>query len=207
MLSGLVWLLALAVSIDGFSAGLSCGLRKLIIPFPSLMVICGSSAAAVAVSMLVGEGIASLISVEYVTVFGGSMLAVLGLYVILQNIKESHSARQVEKPPESSRRRRRLAQLVSRPEEADLDHSGVLSMKEALLLGSALAADAFAAGFGAALSGVPLIYTVFAVGLAKLILVPLGVISGRRIAQAFPIKYPGVISGIILMGIGIFIII
>ncbi|MEW5785016.1 MAG: manganese efflux pump [Bacillota bacterium] len=192
MLSGIVWLLALAVSIDGFSAGLSCGLRKLVIPFPSLMVICCSSATAVAASMLLGGGIAQLIPGRYLAVFGGLLLIVIGLYVIYQNVVESNKA-DTAGPPFS---------LVLKPEKADLDHSGALSMKEALILGAALAADAFGAGFGAALIGAPLPATVLAVGLAKLVLFPLGVFCGRLVAANLPMRYPGFLGGLILIFIG-----
>lgn len=206
LLSGLVWLLALAVSIDGFSVGLSCGLRKLRIPFPSLMVICSSSALAVAISMLAGEGVAYLIPVELLTLLGGALLVLLGLFVITQNIREAR-LKEIRECKAAATKRNRLTGLLRRPEDADLDKSGVLSMKEAFLLGLALAADAFAAGFAAALSGAPLIYTVFAVGLTKLLLVPLGVAGGRYLAEGFSLRYPGVISGVILLTIGICIII
>jgi len=53
---GISLLLALAVSIDGFSVGFSCGLRRLVIPFTSLLAICLLSMAAVAVSLLAGSG-------------------------------------------------------------------------------------------------------------------------------------------------------
>jgi putative sporulation protein YtaF len=202
MTMGLIWLLALAVSIDGFSAGLSCGLRKLVIPIPSLLVICCSSAAAVAFSMFVGSGVSRLIPVQFLTGFGGTVLILLGLYVICQNIRDARQEAAPKPPAESRKGFKKLCVLIRQPEEADLDHSGTLSMKEALLLGSALAADAFAAGFGAALMGLPLLFTVLAVGLFKLLLVPLGVHIGRLMADGFSFRYPGLLGGLILIFIG-----
>ncbi len=202
MLFGVVWLLAVAVSIDGFSAGLSCGLRKLVIPLPSLLVICCSSATAVGISMLLGSGVAQLLPVQHGAAFGSGLLILIGLYVTLQNIIEP---RRESSPPEQERKHgilRSIAALLRRPEDADLDRSGTLSIKEALLLGAALAADAFGAGFGAAMIGAPLLFTVLAVGLVKLILVPLGVLAGRLLANGFALKHPGLLGGILLVVIG-----
>lgn len=200
----MAWLLALAVSIDGFSAGVSCGLRKLIIPFPSLLVICFSSTAAVTGSMLLGGGAAQFIPIGSVRIFGGGVLLVLGVYVIIQNIVESRrEAEPPVDPPRGRRRPKKLSTLLLRPEEADLDQSGILSMKEALLLGLALAADAFGAGFGAALIGSPLLVTVPAVGVTKLLLVPLGVRLGRLVAGGITFKYTSLAGGVMLIFIGI----
>jgi putative sporulation protein YtaF len=203
LIPGVVWLLAVAVSIDGFSAGLSCGLRKLVIPISSLLVICCSSAAAVGISMLLGSGVAQLIPVQYVAAFGGGVLILMGLYVTVQNITESSLNPDPAEPSQVRTRPKSLSGLIHRPEDADLDHSGTLSMKEALLLGAALAADAFGAGFGAAMIGSPLLVTVLAVGLVKLILVPSGVLIGRLMADGFALKYPGLVGGVLLIFVGV----
>lgn len=204
-MSGLSLLLALAVSIDGFSAGLSCGLRRLLVPFPSLLVICCSSAAAVAASMLLGSEVAQLLPVHYVTNFGGVLLIALGTYVIVQHTAAEGRDRQAPDGVDGNGPGWKLAALARKPEKADLDHSGVLSPKEAFLLGMALAADAFGAGFGAALLGLPLPVTVLAVGAAKLLLVPLGVALGRVIsgADGSAFKHTALLGGAILIFLGI----
>lgn len=207
MLPGITWLLALAVSIDGFSAGFSCGLRKLIIPFSSLLVICFSSMVAITASMLLGEGVKKLVPVQYLTLSGGLLLIALGVYVIVHNLLDSRAA--AEKDPGAGDRPilKRMAGLLRKPEEADIDHSGVLSGREALLLGLALAVDAFAAGFGAAMIGSPLFITVLAVGLTKMTLVPLGVLLGNLAARGINFRYASFWGGGILIFVGIMTVI
>ena len=190
---GIPLLLALAVSVDGFSVGFSCGLRKLIIPFSSLLVICLLSAGAIAFSMLAGSALVYLVPLRYFSAFGGTVLIIFGIVVIWQHCLKSGSeaepipgSREEGAREEQPRRPKKIASLLQRPEEADLDRSGTLSAREALLLGSALAADAFAAGFGAALIGSPLLPTVMAVGLTKLLLVSLGAALGRMARSAAP---------------------
>ena len=205
---GVPLLLALAVSIDGFSAGFSCGLRKLTIPFTSLLVIASLSAGAIALSMLAGSGFAYIVPHRCISALGGAVLIIFGLVVMRQHSpgsKEeaglSHSPEQGEE--ESPAHPRNFSTLLRRPEAADLDRSGTLSAAEALLLGSALAADAFAAGFGAALIGSPLLPTVLAVGSTKMLLLPLGVIVGRAAGSKIAPGYIPLLGGAILIFLGI----
>ncbi len=207
---GVPLLLALAVSIDGFSVGFSCGLRKLIIPFGSLLVICLLSAGAIAVSMLAGSAMVYLVPLSYFSAFGGAVLIIFGLVVICQHYIESMAGAKLDPEPQEEisrdvrpRRPKKITSLLKRPEEADLDRSGTLSAKEALLLGSALAADAFAAGFGAALIGSPLLPTVLAVGLTKMLIVPLGAVFGRSAARRVAPGHIPLLGGAILIIIGI----
>lgn len=202
-------LLALAVSVDGFTVGFSCGLRKLIIPLPSLLVICLLSAGAIASSMLAGSALQCLLPLRLLSALGRALLILLGITVMRQHgLKRGSAAAPVQERGEEKAaeghlsRPKKLASLLQRPEEADRDRSGTLSAGEALLLGSALAADALAAGFGAALIGLPLPPTVAAVGLAKLLLVPLGAALGRAARRGAPKNFP-LLSGAILIVIGI----
>lgn len=203
-------LLALAVSIDGFSVGFSCGLRQLRIPFTSLLVICLLSAGAIAFSMLAGNAVIYLMPLRCIKALGGAVLIIFGLVVVRQFFTangdkvESLPGDQEAKPLRGSRRRpQKISGLLKQPEAADLDHSGTLSAGEALLLGSALAADAFAAGFGAALIGSPFVPTVLAVGLVKLALVPLGAAFGRVASRKAGPGYLPLLGGAILVIIGI----
>lgn len=204
---GFSLLLALAVSVDGFSAGFSCGLRKLVIPIPSLLAISGLSATAVALSMLAGSGAAQLLSFRYLSLAGSAVLILFGISIVGQYLRSSpaRASRKKQRLEKASLKKRSvgLIALLQRPEKADLDRSGTLSVKEALLLGSALAADALAAGFGAALIGLPLIPTIAAVGLTKLALLPLGVALGRTALQKAAIPHAPLWGGAILILIGI----
>lgn len=200
-------LLALAVSIDGFTVGFSCGLRRLAIPLTSLLAISLLSAAAVACSMLAGSGAAQLLPLSSISAFGGALLVILGLYIIRHHLAGVRAASMEEKnlPGEAAPQKesRSLISLLQRPEKADLDHSGTLSVKEALLLGSALAADAFVAGFGAALIGMPFLPTVLAVGLTKFVLLPLGAACGRITLREVNLPHTPLWGGAILIIIGI----
>lgn len=162
---------------------------------------------AIAVSMLLGEGVKKLVPVHYLTLPGGLLLVALGLYVIVQNLRDGKAAATKDSEEASRPVLKKMASLLRKPEEADLDHSGALSGREALLLGLALAVDAFAAGFGAAMVGSPLLITVLAVGLTKMTLVPLGVLLGNLASRGINIRCASFGGGGILIFVGIMTII
>ncbi|NMB34940.1 MAG: hypothetical protein GX989_01495 [Firmicutes bacterium] len=71
-----------------------------------------------------------------------------------------------------------LLKIIFSPQEADLDRSGVINLGEAVLLGFALACDAFGAGFAVALAGFNPWLTSGMVGLSKFILISFGLWGG-----------------------------
>lgn len=201
-----VIMLAFAVSIDGFGVGMACGIRKLLIlPF-SLLIICLFSSGAVALSMFLGMGMASFVTADFAAQGGGLLLLLLGLYFIIQNVykllRKKDGVEDTGAP--SSKRLVKYSGITRQPERADIDNSGTLSAGESLVLGAALGADAFGAGFGAVLVGLNPVVTIAAVGLAKLLLVPLGVIVGNKIVSVGSFSsYAPIISGLIFITIGL----
>lgn len=66
--------------------------------------------------------------------------------------RETNTAENKEQPS-SNVKLENVRTVLSRPKEADLDKSGIISLNESILLGFALALDAFGAGIGAAMLG------------------------------------------------------
>ncbi len=214
-----VILLCAAVSFDGFGAGFSYGARNLRIPLPSLVIISFSSAAAMTLSMLLGWTLTSYVSVSLSSLFGGVILVSLGSWVIWQGAnaggEEENNALEIERDEQPfSKGEKRLhsgkgllsfiKKVLVEPEEADLDRSGSINCKEAFLLGLALAGDAFAAGIGVALAGFDPWLTSIMVGLSKFMLLKLGLFGGRfsrNKLNAFPVH---LLSGGMLILVGIF---
>ncbi len=88
--------------------------------------------------------------------------------------------------------------ITHQPEKADFDHSGTLSAKESIVLGIALGADAFGAGFGAVMIGLNPVIMVGAVGLTKFLLVSAGVLIGKKIVSSGSFsKYASILAGLI----------
>lgn len=204
---GLLTLLVLAVSIDGFSAGLSFGLRKMVIPLYSLLIICVLSSLAAACSMLIGSRVALLIPASWLSSAGGAVLIVLGVYIALSDLRQGRRALLPEQETtvveNSSSSLRILAKISKCPDKADLDCSGELSAREAALLGLVLSADVFGAGVGASLIGLPVFLTALAAGAAQLLLIPLGAECGRLMSGLVPLKMTSLWAGFILIFVGL----
>lgn len=151
--SGLL-LLVTAVSLDGFGVGITYGMRKIHVPFIPLAIIMLCSGIIVYTSMVVGDVLQMFISKEFATLLGGIIFITLGLFslvnIVLSKLKDSDTG-SVEHTESSTIRD--IKTVITTPDQADLDHSGTISAREAFILGFALALDAFGAGIGASMLG------------------------------------------------------
>lgn len=152
---GLLFLVA-AVSMDGFVVGMTYGIRNIRVPFPAILIIMCCSGMVVFLSMTIGTALRSTISPTLTSKFGGIILICIGLFSIWNSTRSANNvstSSQKETHPQQKRLLTKVSSVLSMPSRADLDASGRISMTEALLLGIALAMDAFGAGFGASMLG------------------------------------------------------
>ncbi|NLN06408.1 MAG: sporulation membrane protein YtaF [Firmicutes bacterium] len=198
-------LLGLAVSMDGFSVGFACGLRRVHLPPASLLIICLSSAASIFISMTVGCWLARFVSREAANYLGGVMLIVCGLFVAGQTLRAGRNGKKggADRCSTGGKSIRFLAEILREPSRADFDRSGIISGREAAVLGAALAMDAFTGGFGAALMGFSPLAVVMAVGTAKFFLLGGGLIAGRQCAHRIGGQKATLLAGAVLVLIGI----
>ncbi|MEW6308456.1 MAG: sporulation membrane protein YtaF [Bacillota bacterium] len=174
-------LLALAVSLDGLAAGVTYGLRQIKVPWRSLGVIALCTTAGVLVAVLAGDWAAGAVLGTVAHRLGAILLIVLGSCVVLEAWANSAGQR----TPKLTIKLRSIAlvvQVLREPGAADVDRSGSISPTEALTLGAALALDATAASFGAALAGLVPGYFPVVAGGACALLVLAGTHLGRTAA-------------------------
>ncbi|WP_089610637.1 sporulation membrane protein YtaF [Dehalobacterium formicoaceticum] len=212
-------LFALAVSIDGFGVGFAYGMKNIIIPMRSLLIICFTSASAIAASMFFGQVIVSFIPLETARLIGALILSGIGLLMLIhawvQRSEKSEGNEESKKETLSGTEEKKvlvsfkiiplgiLIQILKEPGHADMDKSGTIDVKEALILGVALAMDALAAGFAAAFAGFPPLWTALMVGLCKFIILPAAVRLGRLSANNQLIKKSAFIPGLLILILGL----
>jgi len=203
---------AVALSLDGFGVGISYGMRKIKIPWQSLLVICFSSASVLALSMLAGSLIANFISPEVAEMLGGIALFLVGAWLLIQgwvekldknnNLKiakqEQHTVFKLSIPSLGL-----VVKILKEPTQADFDASGVISVNEAVFLGFALAMDALGAGLGAAMMGFNPWFTPLIAGISKFALVSLGLYLGRQSAIDRLMGNLSLLPGFIIMFLGV----
>ncbi|MHB1125713.1 MAG: sporulation membrane protein YtaF [Bacillota bacterium] len=203
-----VILFALAVSLDGLGVGISYGVRRVSVPWKSLVVICLTSTVAITISMLFGQMLAAVISVQLAKRLGSLILIMVGSWVIIQTLSRREPGNETGNQPCQLFRLKIsplgiVIQILKEPMRADLDSSGVIDPRESLLLGFALAMDALGAGFGAAVAGFNIAVTPPFVGGFQLVFVLLGLWLGQRIACGSLSKKSGLIPGLILIILGL----
>lgn len=204
-------LFALALNLDSFGAGVVYGARQIRIPLISLVIISLISVAAVSASMLGGQMLLTLIPPSIAHRIGGIILLLTGLWV-LQQARRDRPREQPEITPENRApgmieiRIRPLGlavQILREPDRADLDSSGTISPREAVFLGTALAIDAFGAGFAVSLLGLSIGITAMVVGLGHFLLTNLGILAGRFVTNSSMRSRLTALPGCILISLGL----
>jgi len=198
-------LFAMALSMDALLTGAVYGLRHIRVPWPSLALIGATSTAAVALSIATGHVFSLLVAPELARKAGGVILIGLGIWVATQEWREEYLKNRENRPVLSVRIRSLgvVVQILYEPHRADLDRSGVICPAEALLLGLALAVDAFVGGFAVAMLGLHPVLTALAVGVCQPLCLCAGVLVGHRLPVSAWSARLALVPGFILIAFGL----
>ncbi len=211
---------AVALSMDGFGAGIVYGIRKIRIPVTSLTIIGLIASTAIGLSMFFGRVISGYVSARLAGTIGALILIVMGLRIILQAGDRNRQAESGQGRASNDSLQGEdqdckeilyfkikslglVIQILREPTVADMDKSGHINTKEALLLSLALAMDAVGAGFGAAMAGYSPFLTPFVVGPVSAFWVGLGVYLGKRYAAKWLGGKAAILPGWVLICLGV----
>ncbi|KHF28801.1 manganese efflux pump MntP [Anoxybacillus sp. BCO1] len=204
MITWSLFLLALAVSIDGLTVGITYGMRNVHIPLRSLLIISLFSCLTFLVAMGIGRIMYVFFSPAVANAMGGSILIVLGLWMIIQFIlkrddNEEKFLMNVEIRPLGI-----VIQILRKPTMADFDRSGTITGMEAVFLGVALSLDAFGAGVSAALLNYSVTFTTFLICLLSFSFLFSGLKIGKSFRKYDWLQKYSFLPGIMLIVLGIF---
>lgn len=221
--------LAFALSLDSFGVGLTYGMRRLRIPWISVLIISLCSGLVILLSMHVGALFIHWFSDRAASILGALILIGIGVWAMIQFFKSQDGTSSVEVKVEESfkqessqeglqsspepqvqqilkiqlKRMGIIIQILRTPDAADIDRSGTISASEAAWLGAALSLDAFGAGIGAALLGYPPIWTALIIALFSGTFLQLGMRIGITFGQWRWLKRLSFLPGCLLIVIGI----
>ncbi|HAM80193.1 sporulation membrane protein YtaF [Ornithinibacillus bavariensis] len=201
--TGLLFLV-IAVSLDGFGVGVSYGMRKILVPRNALSIIMLCSGVVVLFSMLLGNVISSYLSIHFAKTIGAAILIFIGVFSLINAIrsqlkKDDGKTNQASSPNNFHRFRT----VIATPDKADLDLSGTISIGEAVLLGTALALDAFGAGIGAAILGYSVILTPLLIALMSGLFVHFGIRIGIVLSKNKRLERMNFLPPVLLITIGV----
>lgn len=191
--------IVLAVSLDGFGVGMTYGIRNIRLTVPALFIIMLCSGTIVLLSMQLGHVIRAFIPGAVTDALGGAILFLLGLIVLLSNLKQKYQL-----PILNHHFLSALTRMLEQPQKADKDNSGIISGTEAFLLGIALAMDAFGAGFAAALIGYPSWLMAFFIAMMSGLFLYTGIKTGNLLAKSPITEKLSLLPPILLIGIGLY---
>ncbi len=223
-----LFLLALAVSLDGFGVGVTYGLRQIRIPVISVFIIAICSGCVIWLSMLAGGWITTFLSPAFARFLGAFILIGIGCWALVQLYMSRGERGAIDKQDRSRQDDERVSkrspvgdealatlinielkrfglviQILRTPQAADVDRSGTISSSEAVLLGLALSLDALGAGLGAAMLGFSPLLTAVFIALASGFFLLTGMRVGIRFAAHTGVRAFSVLPGLILIVMGI----
>lgn len=180
------FLIALAISIDSFSVGMAYGIKNIRVPLRSILILDIISIILLSIGFFAGNILTKLYPAFLTSFLGSLILFTIGLWYIVQGWLNCKYPKDPTKEPISiaiiSIKSLGIAINIMRdPSRVDLDTSGVIDTREAVLLGFALAVDSLAVGLVVSLSSIYLILiTLVMVGILNLLLLVTGIYFGKK---------------------------
>ena len=203
-----VFLLAIAVSVDGFVAGVAYGFKSIAMPVVSLVIVGIVTAILTGIAMVCAYGLGQFLDTELAIATGSVLLILLGIWSLFQQYLTRHIPSYELEGKATARKLtfsigRLVISIVAKPETADFDHLGYISALEAVFLGLALGLDAMVGTFAAALMGSLPLYTPTAVGIIHIICIASGCYASVRfVPNTFKQQFP-YLPGVLLIFLGL----
>lgn len=202
------FLVALAICIDTFTIGLSYGMKGIKIPKISVLVINVITVLVLYISILLGDVVGGLFSssissiISFLMLFGlGAFFIIKGYFEDLIDKKEDDENKEITKIKLS--RLEIIIAITADHAKADMNVSGDIDFKEAIYLGTALSLDSLGVGFGSAIAQINIVQVITFAFLLNLLAVTLGLFVGKKIKNTTKNLKTSLISGSILMILGI----
>lgn len=197
--------IVVAVSIDGFGVGMTYGFRNINLSTLSLLIIMGCSCFVIVIAMTVGQIVRRVFPLELTEKLGGFILICVGLFMFhaFFKSKRQQNGHVRNEKKQATKSFKKLTAMLAEPQRADKDFSGSISGAEAIILGIALALDAFGAGLAAALLGYSMPITVGSITLMTGLFIFSGLKLGIIISTKTFAKKLTYLPPLLLIAIGI----
>jgi putative sporulation protein YtaF len=191
--------IAIASNLDNAGVGIAYGARGISISWAANALIAGLSGVATYLAGAVGETMTQYVYPRYAVLTGGTVMLLVGIWVLLEPWRRRYPNRSSEK---SRSTQNVVTRILQDPVEADFDKSQTISIKEAFVLGVALALNALAGGFDAGAVHIGVLETALAVAVFSYLLFGISAYLGRKYAAKTLGEKATYIAGLLLMFIG-----
>ncbi len=185
-----ILLFAISSNLDNLTVGIGYGMEKIEVNPLSNLIISLISAIGTFISMYLGTIVLKFLNKEITNLIGSGILIAIGLFFCYQFFK----SKDVKNDDD----------LIKNPKKADKDNSKHIEPREAVSLGFALTINNFGVGFGASIAGLSFILTSIVTFFISIIFLEGGYLLGNDVFAKIFGKYSDLISGLIIIFIGIY---
>lgn len=199
-------LLAASISMDTFGIGVTYGMKRIKVPFFSLLLINIISLLFLAIAFLIGNILLNFITIFQAKLLSSALILLLGIVFFIQAYLDCHypagKGKQTIKMI-SIKAFGIVINIIRDPSSGDRDHSGVIELKEATYIGIALAMDAFTIGLAISIVKVHMLLFITSIFIINILFFKIGELIGKkmgRITSDHVLKY---ISATILICLGL----
>lgn len=181
-------LFAISANADNFVVGLSYGIKKVKIGLASNFLIALVSLLGTVISMSISKIIVNFIPENISNLIGSIMLILIGGWTIVKSLLKSADS----------------DSILENPKKIDKDNSSNIDIKESVVLALALTVNNSGLGIGAAATGLNIITTSLLTFVFSLLMITVGYFLGSQCLSKIFSKRATIISGAIIIALGIF---
>lgn len=192
-------LYSLSCNLDNLVIGIAYGVKKIKIGLISNLIIATVTSIGTLISMSVGKFISGFLPTSLTNMLGAVIIMLLGLYFLIQSILKL-----IPKSYSNSLALKNVDEIMDYAEKSDSDNSGTLNIKEAFVVSLGLMLNNLGTGLAASITGVNVSITVICTFILSIALLMLGKSIGHNILGSICGKYAPLISGVLLIILGIF---
>lgn len=203
-----ILLFVISSSLDNFVVGLSYGVKRISISYFNNFIIAFISGLGTLSAMLLGSFFSLYIPEKLSNYIGCALLILLGVYFLSDffGLKISKMFFKRKKSNNSKQKLDFYDEILKHPELADKDNSHNIEFKESIILGIALSLNNIGLGVGASIIGLNLYLTSLLSIVFSMIFIQAGYYIGESIFSSIFKKYAGLISGIIILFLGLYML-
>lgn len=191
-------LFSLSSNLDNVVIGIAYGVKNIKIRILPNLIIAAITSIGTFLSMSVGKYIAKFLPNHIANFLGAAIIIILGAYFLIQSI-----VKLINNTKSKELSLKDITDMVEYAENSDLDKSGDINIKEALFVAFGLTFNNLGTGVAASITGVNITFTVTFTFLLSIFTIMLGEALGNHIFGKLLGKYAPLISGILLIILGI----
>lgn len=191
-------LFSLSSNLDNVVVGTAYGLKKIKIGLLPNLIIALITSTGTPLAMSVGIYISKFLPDYISNSFGAGVIIILGGYFVIKS-----KTKLLNNKNSKELALKNIGDMLEYAEKSDLDNSGDINIKEAVLVAFALTFNNLGTGIAASITGVNIQFTVIFTFILSIVTLKLGETIGNNVLGNFLGKYAPLISGILLIILGI----